>query len=99
MENTYWVYILTNKYNTVFYTGVTNNINRRMYEHKNNLIKGFSSKYKTHKLVFAENTNSIYDAIAFEKIIKGYSRKKKLALIMKTNPTLIDLYSLPFPNL
>lgn len=69
--NKYFVYILASKNNTTIYIGVTNNIERRIYEHKNNLIDGFSKKYNTHKLVYLEETNSIEDAIKREKQLKG----------------------------
>jgi putative endonuclease len=87
----YHVYILTNDSNTVLYTGVTGNIARRIYQHKNQLIKGFTSKYNVHKLVYSEEYNSIYDAIRREKQIKGGSREKKLKLIMGINPDFREL--------
>lgn len=69
--NKYFVYILASNNNTTIYIGVTNNIERRIYEHKNNLIDGFSKKYNTHKLVYLEEINSIEDAIKREKQLKG----------------------------
>ncbi len=89
----YFVYILTNKYNKVLYTGVTNNIKRRIYEHKNKLVKGFTSKYNLNKLVYFEETNDIRSAIVREKQIKGWLRKKKIELIDRENPTWNDLSS------
>ena len=87
----YYVYIITNFNNTVLYIGVTNNIKRRMYEHKNKLIKGFSCKYNLNKLVYYETTTSITSAIEYEKKLKGYIRKRKEDLIIKQNPNWIDL--------
>ncbi|MDP3955096.1 MAG: GIY-YIG nuclease family protein [bacterium] len=92
MDKEYYVYIATNKINTVLYTGVTNNLVRRIYEHKNKLIKGFSSKYNICKLVYFEIYNDINEAIKREKQIKAGSRKKKLELIKKINPDFKDLY-------
>lgn len=88
----YYIYIVTNKLNSVFYIGVTNNLIRRTYEHRNSLASGFTSKYKTTKLVYYEIFNDINEAIIREKQIKGGSRKKKLDLIEKVNPTYEDLY-------
>jgi putative endonuclease len=87
----YYVYIATNYKNTVLYTGVTNNIARRMYEHKNKLVKGFTEKYNVNKLVYAEEFESIDDAITAEKKIKGWVREKKINLIKNINPDFIDL--------
>ena len=87
----YYVYIITNKSNNVLYVGVTNNIIRRMYEHKNHLVKGFSDKYNCEKLVYVEITNNISDAIAREKQIKGWLRKKKEDLINSINPNWDDI--------
>jgi putative endonuclease len=82
---------MTNARNTVLYTGVTGNISRRMFEHKNHLIDGFTKKYNVTKLVYAEQHAGIEDAIRREKQIKGGSRKKKIDLIMKINPNFNDL--------
>ena len=87
----YFVYILTNKTNKVLYTGVTNNLERRLYEHKNHLVDGFSSKYKTTKLVYYEVSESVESAIAREKQIKSYRRDKKIALINELNSERKDL--------
>lgn len=89
--NTYFVYIITNQYNGVLYVGVTNNLERRMYEHKNKLIEGFSKKYNLNKLVYYESFTSIKDAIAAEKHIKGWLRQKKIDLIESLNPGWDDL--------
>ncbi len=88
----YYIYILTNKTNTVLYTGVTNDLIRRCHEHKNKLIKGFTEKHNVNKLVYYEVFDFIDVAIKREKQIKGYSRSKKDALIDKVNPGRTDLY-------
>jgi putative endonuclease len=90
MKN-YYVYILTNKSNKVLYTGVTNNLSRRVYEHKHKLVKGFTSKYNVNKLVYYEITNYVVAAIQREKQIKGWLRKKKMDLIESLNPKWEDL--------
>lgn len=82
---TYYVYILTNAYNTVFYTGVTNNLLRRVYEHKNKLVDGFTKRYNVWKLVYFEETDDIQEALLREKQVKDYRREKKLELIKKEN--------------
>ena len=87
----YFVYILTNKTNKVFYTGVTNNLERRLYEHKNHLVDGFSCKYNTTKLIYYEVSESVESAIAREKQIKSYRRDKKIALINESNSERKDL--------
>ena len=87
----YFVYILSNKYNTVIYTGVTNNLERRLYEHKNKINRGFTSKYNIDKLVYFENTGDVESAIQREKQIKGMSRRKKNLLINSVNPQWNDL--------
>jgi len=88
-----YVYIITNRRNGTLYVGVTNNIVRRIYEHKQKLIEGFSKKYFLDKLVFVESFSDINDAIQAEKRIKGWIRIKKLALIEKSNPEWLDLDS------
>jgi len=92
MPRQYYIYILTNKSHTVLYTGITNDIYRRIYEHKHKLIKGFSSKYNVTKLVYYEVFDNAGSAIIREKQIKGGSRQKKINLIMNINPMFIDLY-------
>ena len=82
----YYVYMLTNEYNKVLYVGVTNNLQRRLYEHKHGLNEGFSTKYNAHKLVYYETTDDVKAAIAREKQIKGWTRQKKEALINSMNP-------------
>ncbi len=81
----YYVYIMTNKSKTL-YTGVTNNLERRVYEHKNKLVPGFTNKYNITKLVYYEETNDVQAALAREKQIKGWLRSKKIALIESENP-------------
>ena len=90
----YFVYIMTNKYDEVLYTGVTNDLARRAYEHRNKLVKGFSYKYNLTKLVYFEITNDIYCAIKREKQIKGWLRIKKIQLIESMNPKWDDLISM-----
>ena len=87
----YYVYILTNKHNTVLYTGVTNNLERRLYEHRNKLVSGFTSRYNVHKLVYFDTTTDVTSAIAREKEIKGWVRQKKIRLIEGMNPEWKDL--------
>lgn len=92
MANLYYVYILSNLGGTVLYTGVTNDLLRRIYEHKNKMINGFTEKYNVNKLVYYEQTISIESAILREKQIKAGSRLKKLELIDNMNPHRDDLY-------
>ena len=82
---------MTNKSGTL-YTGVTNNLERRIYEHKHHLVKGLTNKYKIDKLVYFEETSDINAAISREKQIKGWLRKKKIALIESMNPGWKDLF-------
>ena len=88
----YCVYIMTNAHNTVIYTGVTNDLARRVYEHKNGLGGIFTKKYNVIKLVYYEVTDSVHAALAREKQIKGGSRKKKIDLVNGINPEWKDLY-------
>ena len=87
----YYVYLLTNWNNKVMYTGVTNNLERRIYEHKNKLVKGFTKKYNVNKLVYFEETQEIITAITREKEIKKWRREKKNQLVNRMNPTWKDL--------
>ena len=82
---------MTNKHNTVLYTGVTNDLKKRIYEHKEKLIDGFTKKYNITRLVYYEPHLDIREAIAREKQIKGWLRKKKIALIESLNPNWDDL--------
>jgi Predicted endonuclease containing a URI domain len=86
----YYVYILTNKSKTL-YTGLTNDLKRRVYQHRNKLIPGFTCQYKLNRLVFFETTTDVRAAITREKQIKGWTRRKKLALIESVNPRWRDL--------
>lgn len=88
----YCVYIMTNTHNTVLYTGVSNNLARRVYEHKNGLGGIFTKKYNIDKLVYYEVGDNIHSAIAREKQIKGGSRQKKIDLVNSLNPEWKDLY-------
>ncbi len=81
-----YVYMLTNEENTVLYTGVTNNLERRMREHRSGEFDGFTKKYHLHKLVYCEQWNNMNDAIHREKQLKGWRRSKKDALIAELNP-------------
>jgi len=87
----YCVYILTNKINTVFYIGVTGNLPKRIYEHKNKLIDGFTKKYNVTRLVYFEQTEDVNSALVREKQLKNWKRNWKIALINKTNPEWKDL--------
>lgn len=82
---------MTNVDNTVLYTGVTDDIERRVAEHKNHTLKGFTDRYNVTKCVYVEEYGNINDAIMREKQIKGWSRERKFDLINTTNPTLKDL--------
>jgi putative endonuclease len=90
MSRTYYVYILSSRSRTI-YTGVTNNLQRRIAEHRSELAPGFTSQYKTSRLVHFETFADIRDAITREKQIKKWRREEKIALIESRNPTWIDL--------
>ena len=87
----FYVYILTNWNNEVMYIGMTNNLERRLYEHKNKLVDGFTRKYNVNKLVYYEHGNDVHAAIAREKEIKKWRREKKNNLVVMMNPTWKDL--------
>jgi putative endonuclease len=87
----YYVYILSNKYNNVLYTGVTNNLTRRISEHKSKSLDGFTKKYNLTKLVFFEQFGQVDDALSAEKKIKGWVRLKKNQLVESINPSWDDL--------
>ena len=91
-EKQYYVYILTNKWNRVLYTGVTNDLKRRVFEHKEKLVKGFSERYNVDKLAYYEIFQDIENAILREKQIKAGSREKKISLIEDMNAVWKDLY-------
>lgn len=88
----YYVYILCSKTNGTLYIGVTNDLQRRMYEHKNKLVKGFTEKYNVNRLVYMEIYQDIKEAIHREKCLKHWNRSWKLKLISKENPEWKDLY-------
>ena len=87
----YFVYILASQRNGTLYIGVTNNLERRIIEHKNNLVEGFTKKYNIHKLVYCEQIGDINLAIMREKQLKRWNREWKLRLIEKENPNWLDL--------
>jgi len=89
-DRQYYVYIMTNRSGTL-YTGVTNNIKQRVHQHKNKLIEGFTKKYNIDKLIYVETFSDVNSAIAREKTIKGWLRKKKIELIKGANPDWKDL--------
>jgi len=89
--NKYYVYILASRKNQVFYIGITNNLERRLYEHRNGLIPGFTEKYKTHELVYFEETPNVSDALTREKQLKAWRRKWKIDLVKTLNPSMKDL--------
>lgn len=93
MDKKYWVYIATNKSNTL-YIGMTNNLLRRIYEHQHKIIRGFTSKYNINKLIYYQEFNTPNEAIVAEKKIKGWTREKKIQLIKSINPTFKDLSEL-----
>lgn len=90
--NAYYVYILASKRNGTLYIGVTNNLIKRVYEHKNNLIDGFTKKYNVHRLVYYEEFNDVKEAIIREKRIKKWRRQWKIKLIESFNPEWCNLY-------
>jgi putative endonuclease len=92
MSKQYYVYIMTNKYNTVLYTGITSNLKRRIYEHKEKLVAGFTKKYNITKLLYYEVFDDPENAISREKQIKAGSRQKKIQLTNTMNKEWRDLY-------
>jgi len=88
----YYIYIISNNFQSVFYTGFTNDLIRRVHEHKNKLIDGFTKKYNISKLLYYEVACDVNSAVAREKQIKSYNRRKKIALIKTINPSFIDLF-------
>ncbi len=93
MTKQYYVYILANKRNGTIYIGVTNNLKRRVGEHKEDLIEGFTKKYRIHNLVYFESYNDIKDALTREKRSKKWNREWKIKLIEEMNPDWCDLYN------
>jgi putative endonuclease len=93
MSNLYLVYIMTNKNNTVLYTGVTHDLKRRVYQHREKLVDGLTKKYNVTKLVYYESTGDIQAAIEREKQIKGGSRQRKIDLVNINNPGWYDLFA------
>lgn len=91
MKNGGIVYIITNKHRTVFYIGVTNDLQRRIREHKTGINKGFASKYNCTDLIYFESFWDISDAIQRETVLKRWKREWKLSLVKKDNPELLDL--------
>jgi putative endonuclease len=92
MPKQYYVYIMTNKHNTVLYVGVSNDLKRRVHQHKSKDASSFTKKYNVDKLVYYETCEDVEAAIAREKQLKGGSRKKKIDLIETCNPDWKDLY-------
>jgi len=91
-EKQYYVYIMTSKRNTVLYTGITNDLKRRVYEHKAKLVEGFTERYNINKLIYYEVSRDVESALLREKQIKGGSRAKKIRLVETMNPEWKDLY-------
>ncbi|MBU1102072.1 GIY-YIG nuclease family protein [Patescibacteria group bacterium] len=91
-QKSYYVYIIASKRNGTLYIGVTSDLKKRIWEHKNNLVEGFTKKYKVHLLVYYESTNNVRSAITREKQLKKWNRKWKIGLIEKNNPRWKDLY-------
>ena len=92
MSNSYFVYILTNYDETTFYIGVTSNLKKRIFEHKNKVVEGFTKKYNLDRLVYYEQTDSVETALNREKQLKRWHRQWKINLIKEFNPTFDDLY-------
>ncbi len=92
MDKQYYVYIMTNDTNTVTYTGITNDLVRRIYEHREKMVEGFTRKYNIGKLVYYEVCGDIDSAISREKQIKGSSRQRKIQLVNSINKEWRDLY-------
>jgi putative endonuclease len=92
MNRQYYVYIMTNKGNTVLYTGVTSDLTRRVYEHKSKLVDGFTKKYNVHKLIYYEIFDDPENAIIREKQIKAGPRRKKVELVNTINADWTDLF-------
>ncbi len=91
-DRVYFVYILTNPFKSVLYIGMTNNLVRRIWEHKEKLVEGFTKKYNCCELIYFEQTTDVHSCITREKELKAWNRKKKEDLINKENPKWSDLY-------
>jgi len=91
MEKSYWVYILTNKSFTL-YVGITSNLQKRIWEHRNKLIEGFTKRYNLAKLIYVEGFRDVNQALAREKQIKSWSRQKKIDLIKSENQDFKEIY-------
>jgi putative endonuclease len=85
------VYILTNKHRTTLYIGITNNVQRRLYQHRYGEVEGFAKRYRLNRLVWLEHFRNVNDAIPCEKKLKGWRRSRKIALVERTNPRWLDL--------
>lgn len=92
-SKTYFIYIITNFTNTTLYIGITNNLERRIFEHKHELLNGFSKQYHLKKLIYFEEYNDIQEALTREKQLKNWKRTWKIDLITKKNPTYKDLFA------
>lgn len=90
-DHDYWVYIVTNKDNTTLYIGMTNNLRRRIAEHRAGEVRGFTQRYRLNRLAWFEHFRDVRDAIACEKKLKGWLRSKKIARIEEKNPRWMDL--------
>lgn len=91
-QREYFVYILTSKYNGTLYIGVTSNLKKRVFEHKNKLVKGFTEKHDVHQLVYYEQVSDVYSALTREKQLKAWKRDWKIRIINEFNPGWKDLY-------
>jgi len=91
VSKSYYVYILASSKNGTLYAGVTSNLEKRVYEHRNNLVKGFTQEYGIHKLVYFEETNEVNEALTREKVLKKWNRNWKVRLIESMNPEWRDL--------
>ena len=98
-EYDFWVYIMTNKLDSVLYIGMTNDLTRRVSEHQSDEIPGFTADYRCHKVVYWEYYSDVVEAIAREKQLKNWSRKKKVALLENMNPRWVDLSDEIFGNI
>ena len=94
----YFVYVLASKRNGTLYIGITNNLEKRIYEHKNGLVDGFTKEYNVNRLVFFEEVSSVESAIQREKQLKKWNRRWKIGLIERTNPQWVDLSSVWIPD-